>query len=512
MSTPTAGIEPHRPTTGGPLAPTASGQPAITLTRSHKILIGVVAVGAIAIAGIGFAGSYHAVTALAAQKGFGKFAHVFTIGVDVGIGVFLALDLLLTWLRMPYPLLRQGAWLLTAATIAFNAATAWPDPIGVSMHAVIPVLFVIAVEAARHAIGRIADITADKYLEGPKAARWFLNPVGTFVLWRRQRLWEIRTWDAVLKLERERRVYVAQLRRRYGRAWRRKAPADQLLVIRLATKDGLSISEAIKLPEEEARRLAEEKEQRETEARTRAEAEAEAKRRTEAEAAEAEANRRIKAAEAEAAEARARAEAEAAAEVARIEVEAKRLAEAEAVRLLVAETEAKLAAVALEQQEAEAEAKLNRQRRAAEEALLQAEADRRAREQQAEEDRLQREEEARARAQRLVAEVTTSGSASAPASGSEGTAASASGPDSKAATASAPTSGSASPAPNARTKKKAAEVQQLLLRMVEADDPKCVSLADVQAEFGLKQAAAYDRLVTARDLYARAKNTERADR
>ena len=508
MHTSATGTEPHRPTAGGPLAPTAPGQPAITLTRSHKILISLVATGAIAIAAIGFAGSYHAVTALAASKGFGDFARVFTIGVDVGIAVFLALDLLLTWLRMPYPLLRQGAWLLTAATIAFFAAAAWPDPIGVSMHAVIPLLFVVAVEAARHAIGRIADITADKYLEGPKAARWILNPLGTFVLWRRQRLWEIRTWDAVLQLERERRVYVAQLRRRYGRGWRRKAPADQLLVVRLATKDGLSISEAVELPEQEARRLAAEKREREAEAHAQAEREAEAKRRTEAEAAEAEAARRIKVAEAEAAEARARAEAEAAAEAARLDVEAKRRTEAEAARLLVAETEAKLAAVALERQEAEAEAELNRRRRAAEAARLQAEADLRAREERAEAERLRREEEARARAQLLVAEVTASASASAPAPGS----ASASGGQGASASASPSGSGSGAPTRSARAQKKAAEVQQLLLRMVEADDPKCVSLKDVEAEFGLKQAAAYDRLVTARDLYARTKNPQRAER
>ena len=100
------------------------------------------------------------------KKGFGAFANVFPIGIDAGICVLLALDLLLTWIRIPFPLLRQTAWLLTAATIAFNGAAAWPDPLGVGMHAVIPVLFVVSVEAARHAIGRIADITADKHMEG----------------------------------------------------------------------------------------------------------------------------------------------------------------------------------------------------------------------------------------------------------------------------------------------------------------------------------------------------------
>src|SRR5690242_21473752 len=206
----------------------------------HRILIGVVVTGAVIIAGIGFAGSYAAVRELAIKKGFGNFSYVFPIGIDAGICVLLALDLLLTWIRIPFPLLRQTAWVLTMATIAFNGAAAWPDPLGVGMHAVIPILFVIAVEAARHAIGRIADITADKHIEGPPVSRWILNPVGTFVLWRRQRLWGIRSWDKVVDLERERRIYRAQLRRQHGRGWRRKADADQLLVLRL-TADGMSV-------------------------------------------------------------------------------------------------------------------------------------------------------------------------------------------------------------------------------------------------------------------------------
>src|SRR4051794_1725532 len=108
--------------------PTPSGDPAAQagntprnplppLTRTQKILTGIIASGTVFIAALGFAGSYAAVTAKAHAKGFGWFADWITIGVDAGIGVFLALDLLLTWLRMPYPLLRQVAWLLTGATI-----------------------------------------------------------------------------------------------------------------------------------------------------------------------------------------------------------------------------------------------------------------------------------------------------------------------------------------------------------------------------------------------------------
>ena len=207
---------------------------AMQLTRTHRILIGVVVAGAVVIAGIGFAGSYAAVRELAEKKGFGSFSAVFPIGIDAGICVLLALDLLLTWIRIPFPLLRQTAWLLTAATIAFNGAAAWPDPLGVGMHAVIPVLFVVAVEAARHAVGRIADITADKHMEGVRLTRWLLSPVPTFKLWRRMKLWELRSYEQVIKLEQDRLIYQARLQARFGRSWRRKAPVESLMPLRLA--------------------------------------------------------------------------------------------------------------------------------------------------------------------------------------------------------------------------------------------------------------------------------------
>ncbi|MDX3536295.1 DUF2637 domain-containing protein [Streptomyces sp. MB09-01] len=207
---------------------------AMQLTRTHRILIGVVVAGAVVIAGIGFAGSYAAVRTLAEQKGFGSFSLVFPIGIDAGICVLLALDLLLTWLRIPFPLLRQTAWLLTAATIAFNGAASWPDPLGVGMHAVIPILFVVTVEAARHAVGRIADITADRHMEGVRITRWLLSPIPTFKLWRRMKLWELRSYEQAVGMEQDRLIYQARLQARYGRSWRRKAPVEALMPLKLA--------------------------------------------------------------------------------------------------------------------------------------------------------------------------------------------------------------------------------------------------------------------------------------
>jgi hypothetical protein len=198
------------------------------------LLMAVVAVAAVTIAGIGFLGSYTAVRELAIQQGFGRFSTVFPIGIDVGIIALLALDLLLSWLRIPFPLLRQTAWLLTVATIAMNAASAWPRPLGVGMHAVIPLLFVVIAEAGRHAISRLAKLSDSRRMESVRLMRWVLSPTRTFAMWRRMMLWEIRSVDEAIRLEQMRLAYAMLLEDAYGKKWARTAPRSTLLPLRLA--------------------------------------------------------------------------------------------------------------------------------------------------------------------------------------------------------------------------------------------------------------------------------------
>ncbi|WP_051710294.1 DUF2637 domain-containing protein [Streptomyces sp. NRRL S-350] len=164
------------------------------------MLIVIVAIGAILIALIGLGGSYLAVRDVAFQKGMGDYSKVFPIGVDVGIIVLLTLDLVLAWLRIPFAPLRPTAWLFTAATIAFNASASWPDPIGVGMHAVIPVTFIVVSEAGRHAVARIAKLDSDRAMEKLRTLRWFLAPRQTWTIWRDMYLWEVtRVDDALLR-------------------------------------------------------------------------------------------------------------------------------------------------------------------------------------------------------------------------------------------------------------------------------------------------------------------------
>jgi hypothetical protein len=204
------------------------------VSRGQKALVIIVVIGTIVISLIGFVGSYDAVLRLAQRNGFGWFSYLLPIGVDVGITVFLALDLLLTWMRIPLPILRQLAWVLTGATIVFNAASAWPKLLSSAMHAVVPLLFVAAIEAARHTVGRLAQIEANQLFERTRLGRWIWAPLATLRLFRRRMLWELRSYEEALEMERRRLVYRARLRAAYGRLWRYRAPVDHLLLLKLA--------------------------------------------------------------------------------------------------------------------------------------------------------------------------------------------------------------------------------------------------------------------------------------
>ncbi|MFF1349728.1 hypothetical protein ACFVZJ_27725, partial [Streptomyces sp. NPDC058322] len=72
--------------------------------------------------------------------------------------------------------------------------------------------------------------------------RWLLSPVPTFKLWRRMKLWELRSYEQVIKLEQDRLIYQARLQARFGRNWRRKAPVESLMPLRLA-KYGVPLAE-----------------------------------------------------------------------------------------------------------------------------------------------------------------------------------------------------------------------------------------------------------------------------
>ncbi|MBV7249251.1 DUF2637 domain-containing protein [Streptomyces sp. MW-W600-10] len=225
--------------------------------RTMRLLAVVAGVGGLVLAGIGFTGSYNTLRHLAESKGFGTFSYAFPIGIDAGILVLLALDLYMMRKRMPWPILRWTAHGLTVATVAFNAAAppgpVSADPLAASMHGVIPVLFIIAVEAARHYIGRMADLLAGETpLGSVPLTRWILAPLSTPRLARRMRLYNL-PYKEVAAQHQQLRIYREGLRQKYdsdGRSWRKAATPNEMLPFKLAPF-GFSVERALGVPLDE---------------------------------------------------------------------------------------------------------------------------------------------------------------------------------------------------------------------------------------------------------------------
>ncbi|MDF5751951.1 DUF2637 domain-containing protein [Spongiactinospora sp. TRM90649] len=185
---------------------------------------------------LGFVISF-ATVATAAAPSFGWLAWIVPLGIDLGIAVFSALDIVLARLGMRLRWLRLIPWALTAATVYLNVATYLGaervDWFAVVSHAVLPLLWVMAVEVGAHAVRKRADLAKADRMDGIRRSRWLLAPLPTLALWRRMVLWEIRSYPDALTRERDRILAKTELQDRYGRLWRTKATRRERALYRL---------------------------------------------------------------------------------------------------------------------------------------------------------------------------------------------------------------------------------------------------------------------------------------
>ncbi|MFJ6438771.1 DUF2637 domain-containing protein [Streptomyces sp. NPDC091416] len=211
-----------------------SGRRRLVWTRGRRVTFGIIGFGSLLIALTGFVGSYTAVRDLATEKGFGWFAAIFPLGIDIGIITMLALDLALTWVDLRYPLLRHIAWLLTVATVAFNAFSAYPDILASIMHGVIPLLFIAITEAVRHAIAVATAREEGREEYALSLGRWLLAPWSTWLIWRSRKLWPstISSNEEALALYQDKLDYRRELRDAYGWRWRKKVSREELRPLR----------------------------------------------------------------------------------------------------------------------------------------------------------------------------------------------------------------------------------------------------------------------------------------
>ncbi|OEV04010.1 hypothetical protein AN219_37585 [Streptomyces nanshensis] len=213
------------------------------LSKRERVLLGAVAVLAVAVGALGLASSFDAVADAAARWGFGQ-PWMLPVGVDVSIPVFTAANLLLIRVDMPLSWVRFVPWALTLVTCWLNIAAG--DTLSAKLaHGTMPLLWVVLSEIAAHVYGtRIGAVTGSR-MERIRRSRWFLAFPSTFALWRRMVLWEIVSYRDALNRERERKLARADLREAHGRGWRRKAPRRTAVLLKLgelAPQDALPAS------------------------------------------------------------------------------------------------------------------------------------------------------------------------------------------------------------------------------------------------------------------------------
>lgn len=220
---------PALPGTVGPMTTAVCGPRPLTEGEQTAV-----AVTAAAVAGVGLLGFVMSFTTVAeaAKPSFGWFAWIVPLGIDLGIAAFSALDIVLARLGMRLRLLRVVPWTLTAATVYLNVSG--KDTLfGIIAHAMLPGLWVVAVEVGAYAIRKHADLARPDRMESIRLSRWLLAFPSTFALWRRMVLWEIRSYPAALGRERDRILARTDLQDRYGRLWRFKATRRERALYRL---------------------------------------------------------------------------------------------------------------------------------------------------------------------------------------------------------------------------------------------------------------------------------------
>ncbi|MFI6659546.1 DUF2637 domain-containing protein [Streptomyces sp. NPDC050523] len=201
------------------------------LTKPEMGLAGLGALAAAGVGALGLIASFDAVSAAAANWGFGE-PWMLPVGIDVAIPVFTVANLLLIRMDMALAWVRFVPWVLTLITCGLNVAaghTLWAKV----AHGTMPLLWVVFSEIGAHVYAVRIGAATGRRMEKVRFSRWMLAPLSTFALWRRMTLWEITSYSEALKRERERQLARARLRERHGRRWRAKTPRPERVLLKL---------------------------------------------------------------------------------------------------------------------------------------------------------------------------------------------------------------------------------------------------------------------------------------
>lgn len=217
-------------------------------TWARRLLGCVTAVAMAVVAGVGFASSYDTLRAAALARGFGDLLSYWVpVGIDGAIIGFLVLDLYLTARAIPWPLLRFAAHGMTLATVLLNAAGQQTrDVVTMFWHGLMPVLFIVGVEAVRRLILHAAQLADGQTSDRIPLHRWMLAPSATARLYRRMKLAGVRSYPQMIQREQDLDGYRVWLTQELGGDLT-TATEVQRLPMTLAPK-GFTVDEALALP------------------------------------------------------------------------------------------------------------------------------------------------------------------------------------------------------------------------------------------------------------------------
>lgn len=201
------------------------------ITRGEKIAVSIVGAMVATLGIIGFVNSFARVSE-AATPYFGSLSWTVPLGIDLGIAIFAATDIVLARLDMRIAVLRLIPWTLTAVTVFLNISGS-RDMFALLAHAVLPMLWCIATETGAYVVRKRAGLSSQTRMDHIRLSRWFLSPVSTMVLWRRMVLWEVRSYPLALQRERDRVLARTELQDKYGIFWRWRATRRERAMYRL---------------------------------------------------------------------------------------------------------------------------------------------------------------------------------------------------------------------------------------------------------------------------------------
>ncbi len=204
-----------------------------TLKRWQSVTAAViVTVFALGLAAYAAAADYATVSGQA-EKYHVALAWLNPLGLLGGLFGITIIDIALTWIGKPIWWLREFARIFAIAVVLANGSAGWPSPVGTGLRVAAPALFVIITEAARHTLlHRDEGEQKRKRDERIPRIRWLLDFAGTFALWRRMRLWDVRSYRAAVDTELSRLVAIEMLAAKYPAGWQQAAPADLVFMLR----------------------------------------------------------------------------------------------------------------------------------------------------------------------------------------------------------------------------------------------------------------------------------------